>query len=135
MNLDFELLQTHLELRDVTVTVPLPPGVPNVANADGSFYHDKRRSVLDWTIPLVDKVEHPCTSATRALAVPSIQPLHDLHAANVATFYTLTITSWYPSSATSCTHLLMPATTPPISCPSILTSLPRYWVSSYALCA
>jgi len=95
VNLDFELLQTHLELRDVTVTVPLPPGVPNVANADGSFYHDKRRSVLDWTIPLVDKVGHPCTSATRALAALSIQPLHDLHAI-VATFYTLT------------THILVP---------------------------
>lgn len=55
VNLDFELLQDHLELQDVTMTVPLPPGTPNVASADGSFFHDKRRSVLDWTVPLVDK--------------------------------------------------------------------------------
>eukprot|EP00911_Craspedida_sp_UC1_P000282 UC1_evm1s216 len=56
VSLEYELQVDHLELRDVTITVPLPSGAhPVVEDAgDGSYAHDKRRGVLDWVIPLVD---------------------------------------------------------------------------------
>ncbi|XP_065888484.1 coatomer subunit delta-like [Dysidea avara] len=57
VNIEYELLQTYLELQDVTISIPLPSGVgdPVVKELDGTFHHDRRKHVLEWKLPVIDQ--------------------------------------------------------------------------------
>jgi hypothetical protein len=57
VNVEYELLATHLELHDVVVSIPVPSGSgsPVVSTVDGRYNYDSRRSILNWTIDVVDK--------------------------------------------------------------------------------
>merc|ERR1711971_627363 len=56
VNIEYELENTDLELQDVVITIPVPHGVgaPNVAECDGDYTMDTRRSALLWQHPLID---------------------------------------------------------------------------------
>jgi len=56
VNIEYELENTELELQDVVMTIPVPHGVgaPNVAECDGDYTMDNRRSALLWQHPLID---------------------------------------------------------------------------------
>lgn len=56
VNIEYELLATDLDLRDVVIAIPVPSGVgaPVVANVAGEYHFDNRRSILEWTIPVID---------------------------------------------------------------------------------
>jgi len=47
---------SKFDLQNVVITVPLPPlrEPPTVNQVDGDFQYDPRRSVLDWSIDLID---------------------------------------------------------------------------------
>ena len=56
VNIDFELQDQSLELHDVRIRIPLPAnaGNPHVANVDGSYKYDSKKSSLEWQIALID---------------------------------------------------------------------------------
>jgi len=56
VNIEYELENTELEMQDVVISIPLPHGVgaPNVAECDGEYTHDTRRSALLWQHALID---------------------------------------------------------------------------------
>jgi len=56
VNIEYELENTDLELQDVVITIPVPHGVgtPNVAECDGDYTMDTRRSALLWQHTLID---------------------------------------------------------------------------------
>ena len=56
VNIEFELENTELELRDVVITIPIPHGVgaPNVAECEGEYTHDTRKGALLWQHPVID---------------------------------------------------------------------------------
>ncbi|XP_065198528.1 coatomer subunit delta-like [Sycon ciliatum] len=56
VNIEYDLLNEHLELRDVLISIPCPSGVgaPKVGNCDGEYKFENRRSVMEWRIPVID---------------------------------------------------------------------------------
>ena len=56
VNIEYELVQEHMELREVTISIPCPSGVgaPVVDSADGEYEFDSRRSVMQWRLPVID---------------------------------------------------------------------------------
>ncbi|XP_032672676.1 coatomer subunit delta [Odontomachus brunneus] len=55
VNIEYELEQTDLELNNVQINIPLPLGcTPVVSECDGQYEHEPRRSMLVWTLPLID---------------------------------------------------------------------------------
>jgi len=54
VNIEYELTQQHLELRDVTITIPIPGPNLVIESADGSHRFDNRSNVLEWSLPLID---------------------------------------------------------------------------------
>ncbi|XP_780010.1 coatomer subunit delta [Strongylocentrotus purpuratus] len=56
VNIEYELLQEHMELQDVVINIPLPSGVgaPKVSEADGNYKHDSRHNMLEWSLQLID---------------------------------------------------------------------------------
>eukprot|EP00128_Syssomonas_multiformis_P004996 Colp12_sorted_trinity150504_noHs@6283 len=56
VNIEYELEDEHLELRDVAVFIPLPPGsgTPVVGSLDGEHRYDARNSRMVWQLPLID---------------------------------------------------------------------------------
>lgn len=55
MNIEYELEQADLELNNVQINIPLPLGcTPVVSECDGQYEHEARRSMLVWTLPLID---------------------------------------------------------------------------------
>ncbi|XP_077312955.1 coatomer subunit delta [Lithobates pipiens] len=56
VNIEYELQEDKLELNDVVITIPLPPGVgaPVIGDIDGDYHHDTRRNILEWTLPVID---------------------------------------------------------------------------------
>ncbi|XP_071806674.1 coatomer subunit delta-like [Asterias amurensis] len=56
VNIEYELLQEHMELQDVVITIPVPSGcgAPIVGEIDGNSRYDHRRNVLEWTLPVID---------------------------------------------------------------------------------
>ena len=57
MNIDFELQKTDLELLDVVISVPLPPGsgAPVVGEVDGEFRFNRKAGAIEWMLPVVNK--------------------------------------------------------------------------------
>lgn len=55
INIEYEA-STEFDLQNVVITIPLPAlrDPPSMRNYDGEFRYDSRRSVLEWTIVLVD---------------------------------------------------------------------------------
>ncbi|KAJ2682281.1 coatomer subunit delta, partial [Coemansia sp. RSA 1285] len=55
VNIEYELNNADLELEDVVVTIPIPPGAqPTVSDVDGVYNVDRAHSVLQWQIPTID---------------------------------------------------------------------------------
>ncbi|XP_014090419.2 coatomer subunit delta [Bactrocera oleae] len=70
VNIEYELEAQHLELQDVTISIPLPMNVqPSVAEYDGTYNYDARKHILQWNIPIIDKnntsgsMEFSCNSS------------------------------------------------------------------------
>eukprot|EP01137_Pigoraptor_chileana_P009114 Opistho-2@56919 len=57
VNIEYELEEDGLELRDVLISIPMPPGSGNpvVGDIEGSYRYDARASRLDWQLPIIDK--------------------------------------------------------------------------------
>ncbi|KAJ1964094.1 coatomer subunit delta [Dipsacomyces acuminosporus] len=55
VNIEYELTNPKLELDDVVVSIPIPPGTqPNVGDVDGVYQVNRARGTLDWQIPVID---------------------------------------------------------------------------------
>eukprot|EP01099_Mayorella_cantabrigiensis_P006984 TRINITY_DN6037_c0_g1_i1.p1 TRINITY_DN6037_c0_g1~~TRINITY_DN6037_c0_g1_i1.p1 ORF type:complete len:500 (-),score=141.28 TRINITY_DN6037_c0_g1_i1:167-1666(-) len=54
VNIEYELTQPNLELRDVTITIPIPGPNLVIESADGSHRFDNRNNILEWSLPLID---------------------------------------------------------------------------------
>ncbi|XP_038066027.1 coatomer subunit delta-like [Patiria miniata] len=56
VNIEYELQQEDMELQDVVITIPLMSGsgAPIVGEIDGNSRYDHRRSVLEWSLPVID---------------------------------------------------------------------------------
>merc|ERR1712137_990443 len=55
VNLEYELMQTDLQLQDVEIYVPIPQGhQPVVEQADGAYDFDSTRGHLIWRLAVVD---------------------------------------------------------------------------------
>lgn len=55
VNIEYTLEDEQMELRDVSILVPLPAGVtPVVGECDGEYKHDRGKSALTWTIPMIN---------------------------------------------------------------------------------
>ncbi|KAI9343336.1 hypothetical protein DFJ73DRAFT_841956 [Zopfochytrium polystomum] len=56
VNIEYELLSTKLELRDVVINIPYAgSGDPIVHSAEGNPYEvDRHKKVLTWSIPIID---------------------------------------------------------------------------------
>ncbi|XP_063063507.1 archain 1b [Engraulis encrasicolus] len=56
VNIEYELQDDSLELKDVVITIPLPSGVgaPVIGDVDGDYRHDSRRNILEWSLPVID---------------------------------------------------------------------------------
>jgi len=54
VNVEYELQQSQMELRDVHVTIPVPSAdPPTITDGQGASYN-KREGVLTWAIPIID---------------------------------------------------------------------------------
>eukprot|EP01102_Stenamoeba_stenopodia_P010750 TRINITY_DN3265_c0_g2_i4.p1 TRINITY_DN3265_c0_g2~~TRINITY_DN3265_c0_g2_i4.p1 ORF type:complete len:180 (-),score=37.74 TRINITY_DN3265_c0_g2_i4:95-634(-) len=55
VNMEYELTNKNIELRDITIAIPIPGGHPPVVNnADGSYQYEHKRQILNWSLPHVD---------------------------------------------------------------------------------
>ncbi|KAJ1947751.1 coatomer subunit delta [Kickxella alabastrina] len=55
VNIEYELNNTKLELEDVVVSIPIPPGTqPTISDVDGVYDINRARSTLEWQIPTID---------------------------------------------------------------------------------
>ncbi|XP_014253456.1 coatomer subunit delta [Cimex lectularius] len=55
VNIEYGLEHRHLELNDVTISIPLPIGCsPVVTECDGEYKHESRRNLLQWILPVID---------------------------------------------------------------------------------
>ncbi|KAI8324697.1 clathrin adaptor, mu subunit [Martensiomyces pterosporus] len=55
VNIEYELTNPKLELEDVVVSIPIPPGTqPTVGDVDGVYEVNRSRGTLDWQIPTID---------------------------------------------------------------------------------
>lgn len=72
VNIEYELEHTHLELNDVSISIPLPIGCsPVVAECDGEYKHESRRNVLQWILPVIDRSNK---SGAMEFSAPSALP-------------------------------------------------------------
>ncbi|CAB3990872.1 Coatomer subunit delta [Paramuricea clavata] len=57
VNIEYELQQEEMELKDVTITIPVPHGVgaPVVGEIEGDYHYDHKHSVLEWQLPVIDE--------------------------------------------------------------------------------
>jgi hypothetical protein len=57
VNIEYDLELPDLELNDVVITIPLPAGVgaPVVTECEGEYHHDARKSILEWSLPVIDE--------------------------------------------------------------------------------
>ncbi|KAI8802419.1 hypothetical protein BJ742DRAFT_541575 [Cladochytrium replicatum] len=55
VNIEYELQNASLELRDVVISIPYPGGVPpSIGDAEGSYRVDKQKRSIEWEIPFID---------------------------------------------------------------------------------
>lgn len=55
VNVEYELENTDLELREVVICIPLPAEpTAEVSQADGSYFVDRARRVLEWQLPVIN---------------------------------------------------------------------------------
>ncbi|XP_031549783.1 coatomer subunit delta-like [Actinia tenebrosa] len=56
VNIEYELLQDNLELKDVVISIPVPHGVggPVVGELDGEYHYNHKQSQLEWQVPVID---------------------------------------------------------------------------------
>ncbi|KAG1686927.1 Coatomer subunit delta [Nymphon striatum] len=56
VNIEYVLEDEQMELKDVSITIPILGGVraPIVAECDGEFNYDSRKNCLEWSLPLID---------------------------------------------------------------------------------
>lgn len=56
VNIEYELEQQNLELNDVVISIPLPPGAgsPIVGDCDGNYTYERSNNQLLWNLPLID---------------------------------------------------------------------------------
>ncbi|KAK6618947.1 Coatomer subunit delta [Polyplax serrata] len=55
VNIEYNLEHDHMELNDVSITIPLPIGAsPIISDCDGEYHHDTRKNNLTWTLPVID---------------------------------------------------------------------------------
>ncbi|XP_046853319.1 coatomer subunit delta-like [Xenia sp. Carnegie-2017] len=57
VNIEYELQLEEMELKDVTISIPLPHGVgaPVVGDIEGDYHYDHKRSLLEWQLPVIDE--------------------------------------------------------------------------------
>lgn len=55
VNIEYELERDDLELNDVTISIPIPPGAGNpiIGNLDGDYNYNKQARVLEWQLSQV----------------------------------------------------------------------------------
>ncbi|KAI8644358.1 hypothetical protein BD408DRAFT_413304 [Parasitella parasitica] len=54
VNVEYELENDELELHDVVISIPLPAEpTADVSQADGSYFVDRARRVLEWQLPVI----------------------------------------------------------------------------------
>ncbi|KAG2237189.1 hypothetical protein BDF21DRAFT_356700 [Thamnidium elegans] len=55
VNVEYELENSDLELREVVISIPLPAEpTAEVTQADGSYFVDRSRRVLEWQLPVIN---------------------------------------------------------------------------------
>ncbi|KAE9551926.1 hypothetical protein FO519_004855 [Halicephalobus sp. NKZ332] len=55
VNIEYNLKDADLSLKEVVVTIPLPPATqPTVTDVVGNYEYIRSKSLLKWTIPLID---------------------------------------------------------------------------------
>ncbi|KAL1920710.1 uncharacterized protein VTP21DRAFT_1087 [Calcarisporiella thermophila] len=55
VNIEYELEADHMELTDVIISIPIPPGVsPTVSNVDGNYEVNRQQRTLEWQLPIID---------------------------------------------------------------------------------
>jgi len=59
VNIEYELEDESLELRDVEITIPVPSGsgAPVMNECSGDYDYDKRKGALVWRLPVIDANE------------------------------------------------------------------------------
>lgn len=57
VNIEYELQNTNLALKDVQISIPLPGGgqTPVIGKIDGDYQFDSRKTTLIWTLPVIDQ--------------------------------------------------------------------------------
>ncbi|CAF0795485.1 unnamed protein product [Rotaria sordida] len=57
VNIEYELQNRNLVLKDVQISVPLPSGgqTPVIGKIDGDYQFDNRKTTLIWTLPVIDQ--------------------------------------------------------------------------------
>ncbi|CAF0850687.1 unnamed protein product [Didymodactylos carnosus] len=57
VNIEYELQNTNLILRDVIISIPLPSGgqTPVIGRIDGDYSFDSRKTCLSWSLPVIDQ--------------------------------------------------------------------------------
>jgi len=56
VTIEYELQLKHLELNDVSISIPVPSGVgsPNIGECEGDYHYDAKRSILVWNLSVID---------------------------------------------------------------------------------
>ncbi|KAK4440440.1 Coatomer subunit delta [Sesamum alatum] len=74
VNLEYEA-PTMFDLHNVVISIPLPAlrGPPNVQQIDGEWRYDSRRSILEWSILLIDDSNR---SGAMEFVIPPIDTSH-----------------------------------------------------------
>lgn len=99
VNIEYELLNENLELLDLIVSIPLPPGsgAPVVGECEGEYLYEARRNTLLWQLAVVDAsnktgaLEFSVSNGTPAQFFPvevtfqSFQPFARLNVTEVTT--------------------------------------------------
>jgi hypothetical protein len=57
VNIEYELQNTNLILKDIQISVPLPSGgqTPVIGKIDGDYQFDNRKTTLIWSLPVIDQ--------------------------------------------------------------------------------
>ena len=66
VNIEYELEDDSLELRDVEITIPVPSGsgAPVMNECTGEYEYDKRKGALVWRLPGTTKTSKTISTST-----------------------------------------------------------------------